>query len=84
MKIKVTKEDIRLGSSKICDGTKCPIARAMKRAGIKIGHVGVTFYRLENQSLRRQLPTHVTRFICDICDGEKVKPFIFELKNAKR
>ena len=80
IKITVTKDDIRLGRPKMADGTRCPVARAMKRAKIPFCIVSNKVW-LDKLAWTHKLPRKVVKFITDCCHPERtVKPFSFYLR----
>lgn len=90
MKIEVTEEDIKKGTTDPCN---CPVARAIKRAtgyGASVSHtVGIVYSMDEKQedgsnsitTKETYLPTRVEKFIYKYDEDTKsVKPFTFLLK----
>lgn len=75
MKITVTADDIRLGIKDPTSGTKCPVARAFKRVGIKNINVGVEGAFADGEEIL--LPKKAVSFIKDMCNEEPLKPFSF-------
>jgi hypothetical protein len=79
MRIIVTKEDIAGGRRS--DPEDCPVARALRRAGIV--HFGVTGMAVmipgERQHASVLLPGDVQEWIMDFDWGSPVKPLEFEL-----
>lgn len=79
MKITVTKEDI--GGGRRSDPEDCPVARALRRAGVV--HFGVTGMAVmipgERQHTSVLLPGEVQEWIMDFDWGTPVKPIEFEL-----
>jgi hypothetical protein len=79
MRITVTKEDIAGGRRS--DPEDCPVARALRRAGLS--HFGVTGMAVmmpgESQHASVLLPARVQEWIMDFDWGTPVKPFEFEL-----
>jgi hypothetical protein len=82
MKIEVTEKDIRLGKKYNTSNTHCPVARAIRRAGLKNVGVGVEWAGIGIYNKTVKLPVRVVNFIKRLCDSEKhdtLKPFTFTL-----
>lgn len=90
MKIEVTEEDIKKGTTDPCN---CPVARAIKRAtgyGASVSHtVGIVYSMDETQedgsssitTKETYLPRKVEMFINKYDEAKRLaKPFIFLLK----
>lgn len=77
MKIKVNRRHILEGTRRSWDS--CPIALAVRE------QLGVADLKVGNGLIRCgktkfTMPDRVDRFVGKFDDGEKVKPFVFELK----
>lgn len=83
MKIEVTAKDIKLGS--MISNDKCPVARAIKRAGLKKVLVGVDWASMTPYSIDHEvrLPEKVADNIRAMIRGEVLKPFHFSLTKAQ-
>ncbi len=80
MVVKVTEEDIRIGTRKNC--YTCPVARALQRHYDYAEVLQDTCYlgnSYDDDYDPRKLPTHVTDWINAYDRGEPVKPFEFTL-----
>lgn len=76
MKIIVSKKDIKLGLKTIVSNTKCPVARAIRRAGLKGVSVGVNWARSVYGG-DISLPKEVVTAISHMCDTRTMEPFSF-------
>ena len=77
--IEVTQDCIDYGVPKV---GSCPVALAMKQAGIQNPSVGraVLFYTAGEPDKMLILPPEVTRWTSMFDNGEGVKPFSFEIE----
>jgi hypothetical protein len=84
MKISVSKQDITLGKKTPISNTRCPVARAMKRAGLKNVCVGITWANFESRKKFQQINFRrkVSRFIEDLTENKPLKPFSFSIRVA--
>jgi len=86
MIISVTERDIRLGRKYHTSNTRCPVARALHRAGLKRAHVGVSWFSLKPPKKRedfRTLPPGAINFINALINNrEDLEPFSFRIKVA--
>lgn len=84
-KIKVTKEHIENG--KPCDGESCPIALALKEAGVINPHVEADFFWFKDSVQCYDLPPTVSAFINVFDLGQWALqmfiPFEFEIDLSK-
>lgn len=82
--VHVIEDDIKNGVKK--SGTRCPIARACRAAGIERPEVGnsmILFGRRDSRGLkpgRFNNTKKIERFIRDFDDGKHVRPFSFEIR----
>jgi hypothetical protein len=76
VKIKVTQEDIAMGSKNDC--FYCPIALALKRHEFVRVHVGTDVFYADNHPY--PLNKKAVKFIERFDSGKPVKPFSFEWK----
>lgn len=82
MKIKVTQEDIDVASKYVLNPTRCPVARALIRQlpwWRKWGFVSVGVETCNIGFRTKELPKHVSNFICDLLLDKKVEPIEFEI-----
>jgi hypothetical protein len=81
MKIEVTERDIKLGMKTMVSNTKCPVARALHRAGFKNVLVGVSSVSRKDRPDRVaiRLPEHVSHLIHIMCGNNPPNPFSFNL-----
>lgn len=83
MKVRVTREDIRNGKRSKC--RLCPVAIAVGRASGQFGYVDGYNIKIFATKLGRKptkewyTPGVVEDFMFSFDEGEKVKPFSFEL-----
>lgn len=74
MRVEVTAEDIAKGRRSSC--SRCPIARALKRAGFAdVSVYNYEFWHGENGEAR--LPRSAQAFIRRFDDKKPVTPFVF-------
>ena len=81
VKVSITQRDINKGER--YDDVGCPIARALRRKGIKasVGSAGWTTKRTKViKGWPGKFKEEIQGFIDDFDSGKKVKPFTFELK----
>lgn len=79
MKIEVTQEHIDKGRRRSCWG--CPVALAMRSAGLLNAHAAATFYIWgAHGQFFKDLPKDVTSHIEYFDQTGKMRPFSFELE----
>lgn len=78
MRIYVSANDIKLGLKTLTSSTKCPVARAIRKAGLKGVYVGVGYARMENGG-EIKLPSKATGAIQNMCNQHSMEPFSFTL-----
>ncbi len=76
MKVIVTERDIK-GANR-CNSMRCPIARALHRAGKKDWSVGSD--ECGDAEISVPLPKKAQKFIADFDNQQPVKPFSFNLR----
>lgn len=79
--ISVSEEDIAEGEPKVCN--LCPIALAMRRAGLENPSAGIYFliWGGGERSHKMSLQKDVALFMARFDDGKKCEPFTFELRD---
>ena len=80
VKIEITERDIELGRGLVGDGTRCPVARALRRKlRDKFFACGCTYFVYGDSYV--DLPKKVSQFMYDLFDGAqaKAKPFSFTI-----
>jgi hypothetical protein len=75
--VEVTAEDIRIGRR--YSATRCPVRRAMRRAGIQVEAVFATGWMPTEHSRERPMPRVAGRWIARYDSGSAVEPFSFEV-----
>lgn len=83
MRIYVSAKDIKLGLKTPCSNTLCPVARAIRRAGLKGVRVGVELFSSHRQRADVFTPTRVIAAIRGMCAGDGMKPFSFTITNRQ-
>ena len=78
MKIYVSEKNIELGKKTPCSNTLCPIARALKQAGIKNPRVFMDKAIIKGRVI--PLPKTAEKFLWRLCDNRPLKPFSFDFK----
>ena len=78
--IKVTAEDIRLGSQTIFDNKKCIIARALRRAGFKKVSCGYFDAKVNGEQILLPLSAKRAQDYYMAGEGRKPKPFSFTVE----
>ena len=78
--VKVTAEDIRLGSQTIFNAKKCIIARALRRAGFKKVVCGYFDAKVEGERVLLPLSTKRVQDYYMAGEGRKPRPFSFQIE----
>ncbi|QDK02062.1 hypothetical protein SEA_GIBBLES_105 [Gordonia phage Gibbles] len=80
MRVTVTQKHIDDGTKANCK--LCPIAQAITNKGYKarVYHELVDLIGKDGVNATYKLPKKATRFIIDFDEGNKVKPFTFEMR----
>lgn len=73
VRIEVTAQDIRRG--KKADPDHCPVARALRRAGLPKAWAGDSHYGWGEETASWPLPKRAKRFIEAFDNGMPVRPF---------
>lgn len=81
MKITVSEKDIKLGLKTICSNLRCPVARAIRRAGLKGVTVGVGWAKTKYGEII--LPDTAIKAILGMCDTSTMQPFSFTLNKKQ-
>lgn len=76
MRISVTQEDIDTGSH---SGMRCPVFRAIKRAGVNVTYAGTMGCNYNGGKNYRNWPTQVSDWIHNYDATETAEPFEFEM-----
>lgn len=77
LKVEVTAEDIAAGVPSDCQ--ECPIALALKRAGVIEPAVAKTWFLAGKGADMVNLPPLGWSFVIEFDNGRKVEPFSFEI-----